>query len=83
MAQRTPRTSALVAALSDARRAITEALIEAQRLDQDRLEVAYALDHGLTEAPSPYHARRRRELDQLASDLINELDGDLLADGAV
>ncbi|MDW8060017.1 MAG: hypothetical protein RMK01_08080 [Thermomicrobium sp.] len=33
--------------------------------DQARIEAIYALEHGLPTPPSQWHARRRRELDEL------------------
>lgn len=43
-----------------------EALDEAQAADDARIEAIYALNFGLEEPPSLWHARKRRERQQLS-----------------
>lgn len=43
-------------------RALREATDKAERADQARIEAIYALNNGLPDPPSAWHARKRREL---------------------
>lgn len=47
-------------------RLMREALDEAQAADDARIEAIYALNFGLEEAPSAWHARKRGERQQLS-----------------
>lgn len=45
---------------------LLRALHEAREADQQRRETLYALDHGLPEPLTPWHARQRREMREQA-----------------
>ncbi len=47
-------------------RLVTDALNEAQSADDARIEAIYALNFGLEEPPTKWHARKRREHDRTA-----------------
>lgn len=49
----------------DALTHLAQATLDAEAVDNARIEAIYALNFGLEEPPSAWHARKRRELEQL------------------